>query len=530
MIETRHFHLRNAKTGKVRTEMFNGREHLVVPVVALMEGVIHAVNAKSPEFVPSSVLSSTVFAWNNRPLMLGHPTKNGAQVSANDVKTLESQSFGSTFNARMVGKKLVMDAYVDSERLKTLDEKLYTALSNNEMCEVSVGTHVKASVETGKYNGKSYTAKWLAVSPDHLAFLPGSRGACSIEMGCGAHRVAEEAPIVYDLAALEADVTETKNPWREFFRTLGSLVGETITPETPDQETAQQVHDLAAKHGALCTLETGDHELTALEGESLDERLQAVEMAVTKRFRNPADVNSYVYPRRTYDDHVIFRKNEKYFSIDYKVEDDGTITLTGEPTEVLLKEKWVAVAAEESETAACGCTNKEIDMDRKQRIATLLANDYNPVKCQKSLEASTDEALTALETHVATAAKNAETVKALEDAKTKAETELRAAQAQVIPAEELTQLRTLAEEKRAADEKAKTDLVTTLEAAQTVYTKDELTALPLAQLQKLATLAKANAPKDYSGQGMPMPRTLSANDLDKYEAPDSYGLKKTSAQ
>jgi hypothetical protein len=37
-------------TGQVRTEMVDGREHLVVPVIALMEGVIHAVNAEVPEF------------------------------------------------------------------------------------------------------------------------------------------------------------------------------------------------------------------------------------------------------------------------------------------------------------------------------------------------------------------------------------------------------------------------------------------------------------------------------------------------
>ena len=60
-----------------RMEMYHGREHLVVPLVALMEGVIHAVNAADPEFVPADVLST--MGWDGRPVVLGHPTKNGRE-------------------------------------------------------------------------------------------------------------------------------------------------------------------------------------------------------------------------------------------------------------------------------------------------------------------------------------------------------------------------------------------------------------------------------------------------------------------
>jgi len=42
----------------------------------------------------------------------------------------------------------------------------------------------------GTFNGKQYFASWLETVGDHLAFLPGSRGACSVEMGCGTHRAA----------------------------------------------------------------------------------------------------------------------------------------------------------------------------------------------------------------------------------------------------------------------------------------------------------------------------------------------------
>src|ERR1041385_2489586 len=102
--QVRYVHLAEA-TGAVRTEMFEDREHLVVPVVALMEGVIHAVNAATPEFVPGPLLASAPYGWNGRPLVLGHPTRDGQQVSANDARILESQGFGFIQNARAAGKK-----------------------------------------------------------------------------------------------------------------------------------------------------------------------------------------------------------------------------------------------------------------------------------------------------------------------------------------------------------------------------------------------------------------------------------------
>jgi hypothetical protein len=45
--------------------------------------------------------------------------------------------------------------------------------------------------EKGTYKGAAYDGKWTSIDPDHLALLPESVGACSIEMGCGTHRAAE---------------------------------------------------------------------------------------------------------------------------------------------------------------------------------------------------------------------------------------------------------------------------------------------------------------------------------------------------
>lgn len=219
--QIRHLHLRGA-LGKVHREMFRGKEHLVIPVVALMEGVIHAVNAETPEFVSEKTLLKAAHSWNGRPITLGHPARNGKQISANDLHVLNSQAFGTVLNSRVVNKRLLMDAYVDPDRVVEVGDtmrgpgegqKLLESLEDGRMCEVSVGAFVETDDNEGDYNNKHYKAAWLETAGDHLAFLPGGRGACSIEMGCGAHRAAEQhAYLVTAEEFRECDWNEDDHP------------------------------------------------------------------------------------------------------------------------------------------------------------------------------------------------------------------------------------------------------------------------------------------------------------------------------
>jgi len=186
----RHLHLLGA-TGTVRSEMVNGREYLVVPVVALMEGVIHAVNADTPEFVSATVLEKAAPSWVDKPTCVGHPQKGGKQCSANSPEILHSHGFGKIRSAVMKGAKLFMETLVDPLRLKELKhERLLADLREGRPVEVSVGAYVRTNDKRSEWNGKPYVGEWMDVGGDHLAFLPGGRGACSLDMGCGAHRAA----------------------------------------------------------------------------------------------------------------------------------------------------------------------------------------------------------------------------------------------------------------------------------------------------------------------------------------------------
>lgn len=201
----RHLHL-CAATGKARIEAYEGREHIVVPVVALMEEVIHAVNADVPEFVPLDTLRKAAASWNGRPVMLGHPVKNGRQCSANAPDVIAASGIGTIFNSRIEGKRLLQEAWIDKAKAKRLHPKLHDRLLANEPVEVSVGAHVITGNVESTYNGKPYKSTWLEASGDHLAFLPDGRGACSMEMGCGALRAASYRVEDDALVALGAQI------------------------------------------------------------------------------------------------------------------------------------------------------------------------------------------------------------------------------------------------------------------------------------------------------------------------------------
>ncbi len=189
--ELRQVHLRGA-TGVVRTEMLDGREHIVVPVIALMDTVIHAVNASTPERVPLATLQKAAASWNGRPVVLGHPTRNGRQISANEPGVLATHGLGTIFNSRVENGRLQMEAWHDVEKTARIAGQDYVdSIRAAKPHEVSVGAFVVTDGKAGTHpNGRDYKASWVDTTGDHLAMLPNGRGACSMEMGCGAHRSA----------------------------------------------------------------------------------------------------------------------------------------------------------------------------------------------------------------------------------------------------------------------------------------------------------------------------------------------------
>lgn len=180
---------------QLTTAQYNGVSYVVCPVVAMVgNAVVWPVNSDSPVYVPLDVLSIAVEQWNNRPVVMNHPQVNGEYVSANSPTVLEQWAYGHTFNARIDEGKLKLDAYLDPARAKNVGTDAVDVLSrlaDGEIVEISIGAFIVTEDSPGvTATGQEYAMSWVYCASDHLATLStGLRGACSVEMGCGALRV-----------------------------------------------------------------------------------------------------------------------------------------------------------------------------------------------------------------------------------------------------------------------------------------------------------------------------------------------------
>lgn len=177
----------------LRTAAFEGTNHLVVPTVALVEGVVFAGGADGPELVPYELLQKMPTQWNGRPAVWDHPVVDGQRMSANDPRVLERYAIGTVFNARTddEARALVLESWMDPRRYEGLSEgkAVVRRAQAQQPIEVSVGVLIVARKEEGVFKGKRYGAVWEEITSDHVAYLPeGTLGACSNEMGCGAPR------------------------------------------------------------------------------------------------------------------------------------------------------------------------------------------------------------------------------------------------------------------------------------------------------------------------------------------------------
>lgn len=164
----------------VRRDVFEGVEHLVVPVVMICEGVLNDA------LVPASEFGKYPEAWNGRPVPVLHPQENGGYISANRPDVIERNTIGTIFNARVVDGKLKADAWINTQKAARLGYgELIRNLEAGEIVEVSTGYFADDDPRAGEFNGVGYSVIHRNLRPDHLALLPGEIGACSAADGCG---------------------------------------------------------------------------------------------------------------------------------------------------------------------------------------------------------------------------------------------------------------------------------------------------------------------------------------------------------
>lgn len=179
----------------IRHETLEGRRYMVVPMVMITEGVHNG--SQGALYYPQDELAKTPVVWNHKPIVVYHPTMNGQAVSACEPAVLARRKVGLIMNTKYEPSKkgqpgrLKAEAWLETNSLKRVDNRVLEAVTNGEMMEVSTGLFTDNEVKDGLWHKESYGFIARNYRPDHLAILPDEKGACSIKDGAGLMRNAE---------------------------------------------------------------------------------------------------------------------------------------------------------------------------------------------------------------------------------------------------------------------------------------------------------------------------------------------------
>lgn len=192
----------NISTYVAETTIIDGIDYLSVPVTMLVEGVLNG--SAGPVFHSISEASKTVQDWNGVPLTLEHPKTDTGFVSVNASGMVDAFQIGFISNARTVGNQLKAIANFNIIKTTEKDAELIQHLRDSEPIEVSTGVFIDEVSSSGTWNGVEYKGIATNHRPDHLAVLPKSIGACSIDDGCGIRN--EENKTKEDMAVKKIDI------------------------------------------------------------------------------------------------------------------------------------------------------------------------------------------------------------------------------------------------------------------------------------------------------------------------------------
>lgn len=183
--ETEHYSTHISKQDPnytVKEKTHQGKKHMVVPVVMMVEGVHHGSHGPMLHLIDE--LGRFPESWNGIPVVIDHPEEDGVNVSANSPEVIEN-SVGRVYNTHVNGSKLAAELWLEEEKLIQLSKDVLDNLKKGIPLEVSLGMFTEDEPVEGDWNGEKYGAIARGHRPDHLALLPGGVGACSLADGCG---------------------------------------------------------------------------------------------------------------------------------------------------------------------------------------------------------------------------------------------------------------------------------------------------------------------------------------------------------
>jgi len=316
----------------VKHEQLEGRDHLVVPMVMMVEGVHEGSNG--PLFYPADELTNYTSVWNSKPIVVYHPEQDGQSVSACDPIIFNSRKVGVIMNTTFEDGKLKAEAWLEKDRLEEVDERILEALEKGEMMEISTGLFTENElVENGEWNGEAYTEIARNYRPDHLAILPDQVGACSIADGGGLLR------------------NKAKNQNQ---------------PNTPDfiKNILKQATDeiLANVSKQIPVVNTLSH----------DDIRQQLSSQTKDRFENKV-LEMWTWVMDVFEDFYIFEKGSDLFKLGYSMTDNQVTISDDEPEEVSRVTRYMN-KTDGSLVGNVGETQEEPEMDKATLVGEIIAN------------------------------------------------------------------------------------------------------------------------------------------------------------
>jgi hypothetical protein len=317
----------NLKPAEVRMDTLEGREHMVVPMVMLVEGVHEG--SGGPLLYTANEMKETPIAWNHKPIVVYHPQANGEFVSAADPVVLSKRKIGVILNTRFEqtenGPGLKAEAWLEPNRIKAVDDRVGEAIQNGEMVELSTGLWVDVEPVEGDWKGEHYDAIAVNHRPDHLAILPDVKGACSIADGAGLLRVNAENKSL-----------RLGNSWAdEYFPKLAAAGIDT-----------DKLHALEMSHGNLRSL---------------------LQSALSER-------DDSLWIEEVYNDFIIYEDNGKLWMLKF-TEEDGQIQLDDMPVEVIRVIEYRTASGSFVGNKFENFVRKEMSMDKKKSVDALISNE-----------------------------------------------------------------------------------------------------------------------------------------------------------
>jgi hypothetical protein len=266
-----------------RRELLDNVEHLVIPCIAIKEGVLNNI------FYSAQELETFANTWNGVPVPVNHPMNaDGNHITANNTVCEATVNIGRFYNVEWDSDLLAIkgEIWLNIKKATKLGyEDIITKLEAGELMEVSTGLYGNTTESKGTYNETSYEYTISGIRPDHLALLPNDIGACSIKNGCGAMRVNND------------------NSKKGFFAWIKGL----FTNEQSFDQIREGIY----------------HALKAELGDKF-----------------------YPYILDVFDQYFVYENGNKYYRRNYTSDEKQTIILVGENIEVRLERKYVPVSAE----------------------------------------------------------------------------------------------------------------------------------------------------------------------------------------